>query len=446
MSVGVRMACTILSMVAGAGCALSPALDEQTESTSTDAGADDLSDSDARVAAGHKDASSPKSDAGTMAAATGSVAADAALSTLGSTSAAPSDAGVVQAAAPAVSDAAVSEPVAAKPSEALVAAPAGASTSCAVPAEAALEDVSHPTTVVGTGTPASCTSSAFVAAVAAGGVITFNCGASPTTITLDATAKVFNDKATKLVIDGGNKVTLSGGGKVRILYLNTCDQSQVWTSPHCDNQEFPQLTVQNLTFANGNAKSEKDPKGGAIYASGGRLKIINSKFVSNVCADAGPDVAGGAVHAQQPYNNLPAYVVGSVFGGQDGSGNVCSNGGALSGMGVSFNLLNSTLSYNKAIGNGANPAAEGTPGGGSGGAIYANGNAYTLSVCGSTLEHNRANEGGGSIFFVSNDRTGSVSIASSTLTDNVSGKFENYTGMFVQASGAPSIVNSTVSK
>jgi hypothetical protein len=57
--------------------------------------------------------------------------------------------------------------------------------------------------VVGTGTPASCTGEAFVAAVALGGVITFDCGPDPVTIVLSETARVFNDRGTQLVIDGG---------------------------------------------------------------------------------------------------------------------------------------------------------------------------------------------------------------------------------------------------
>ena len=74
---------------------------------------------------------------------------------------------------------------------------------CGVPAEAAAEDVSSPRTVVGTGTPESCTSTAFVAAVAAGGVITFDCGPDPVTIALDETAKIVNDTGPRIVIDGG---------------------------------------------------------------------------------------------------------------------------------------------------------------------------------------------------------------------------------------------------
>src|SRR5690349_20359757 len=50
---------------------------------------------------------------------------------------------------------------------------------CLVPAGGDVEDVSTPTAVIGDGTPASCTSDAVVAAVAGGGVITFDCGPDP---------------------------------------------------------------------------------------------------------------------------------------------------------------------------------------------------------------------------------------------------------------------------
>lgn len=82
---------------------------------------------------------------------------------------------------------------------------------CAILADAQPEDSSTPDHVIGTGTKESCTGEAFVDAVAQGGVITFDCGPDPVTITLTKTAKVFNDKAPKIVIDGGGKVALSGG-------------------------------------------------------------------------------------------------------------------------------------------------------------------------------------------------------------------------------------------
>lgn len=315
---------------------------------------------------------------------------------------------------------------------------------CTVPAEAQAEDSSNPDTVIGDGTPQSCTADAFVTAVARGGVITFDCGPDPVVITLDRTAKVFNDQYPDIVIDGGGKVTLSGGGRVRILYQNTCDPDQVWTTSHCNDQDHPRLTVQNLTFVDGNAKSVEEG-GGAIFVRGGRFKVVNSRFFHNVCDDVGPDVGGGAIRAFDQYQDQPVYVVNSTFGGE-GVGNVCSNGGALSSIGVSFTVINSVLTYNEAIGEGANPERSGTPGGGSGGAIYNDGNTFTLSICGTEIAHNHANEGGGAIFFVSNDRTGSLVIEDSLLEDNPSLGFETagYPGIFVLADGDPQVQSSVI--
>ncbi|WP_437679160.1 hypothetical protein [Sorangium sp. So ce131] len=316
---------------------------------------------------------------------------------------------------------------------------------CPIPPEAQAEDTSAPDHVVGSGTPESCTADAFVDAVAKGGVITFDCGPDPVTITLDRTAKIVNDTGPRIVIDGGGKVTLSGGGDVRILYQNTCDEAQVWTTPHCNNQDHPRLTVQNLTFVDGNAKGEADG-GGAIFVRGGRFKVVNSRFFNNVCDDVGPDVGGGAIRVLDQHEGLPVYVVKSTFGGEEGRGNVCSNGGALSSIGVSHTVIDSLFSHNRAIGDGANPAEPGTPGGGSGGAIYNDGNTFTLDLCGVTMTDNTANEGGGAIFFVSNDRTGSLLISSSTLRRNPSAGFETagYPGIFVLASGDPQITSSTI--
>lgn len=317
---------------------------------------------------------------------------------------------------------------------------------CAVPAEAQAEDTSSPDRVVGDGTPASCTSSAVVDAVAKGGVITFNCGPDPITITLEETAKIVNNTGPKIVIDGGGKVTLSGGGKARILYQNTCDEAQVWTTSHCQDQDHPQLTVQNLTFIDGNAKGLDPDGGGAIFVRGGRFKIVNARFFNNVCDDVGPDVGGGAVRTLSQHMGLPVYVVNSTFGGKPGLGNVCSNGGGLSSIGVSHTVINSLFSHNPAIGNGANPAKPDTPGGGSGGAIYNDGNTFTLDLCGVKMTNNTANEGGGAIFFVSNDKSGSLLIKDSTLSGNPSKGFETpgFPGIFVIANGDPQVTNSTL--
>ncbi|MET8120856.1 hypothetical protein [Micromonospora sp. NPDC005189] len=332
-----------------------------------------------------------------------------------------------------------------KPADKVLAAgnPNGKAT---VPAEARAVSTAKPTRTIGTGTPASCTSAAVVKAVAAGGVITFNCGPAPVTIRMTATAKVRNANGPKVVLDGGGKVTLSGQGKRRILYMNTCDEAQGWTTSHCQNQDHPQLTVQNLTFADGNSTGDKAEGGGggAIFVRGGRFKVVNSRFVRNRCDRTGPDLGGAAIRVLSQYDNKPVYVVGSTFGGAAGQGGSCSNGGALSSIGVSWVVLNSVLSHNEAIGSGANPAKSGTPGGGSGGAIYCDGNEFTVRIAGTIIENNKANEGGGAVFFVSNNRTGTMKIENSTLRRNPSGKFETrgFPGIFFLGARNPEVTSS----
>ena len=295
-----------------------------------------------------------------------------------------------------------------------------------VPAAAEAVDTGQADRVIGSGTAASCTSAAVVKAVAAGGVITFDCGPAPVTITMTATAKVRNASRT-VVLDGGGKVTLSGAGKRRILYQNTCDQAQGFTTSHCQDQDSPRLTVQNLVFSQGDSTGQtvEGGGGGAIFVRGGRFKVVNSRFVANRCDRTGPDLGGAAIRVLSQSKSLPVYVVGSTF--EKGS---CSNGGALSSIGVSWTVLNSVFRDNDAVGSGANPARSGTPGGGSGGAIYTDGNTFTVTVSGSLIEGNHAREGGGAIFFVSNDRTGTLSTSGSTLRRNPSDGFENRPGIF----------------
>jgi len=301
---------------------------------------------------------------------------------------------------------------------------------CAIPVEGEAEDIIQPDHVVGTGTPKSCTAQAFIDAVAQGGVITFDCGPDSITILLDQPAKVFNDADSMVVIDGGGLVTLSGGGSSRILYMNTCDKAQHWTTDHCDNQEYPHLTVQNITFIDGDSRNESDDDGGgAIWVRGGRFKVVNSRFFRNYCASKGPDVGGGAIRAYSQYENQPVYIINSTFGGSDGLGNVGSNGGALSSIGVSWTIINSLFSYNQAIGHGGNPAESGTAGGGSGGAIYNDGNTMTLSICGSLLEQNQVNAYGAAIFFVTNDLTGNLVLENTTIRNNTGGSWHILPGI-----------------
>jgi hypothetical protein len=301
----------------------------------------------------------------------------------------------------------------------------------------------HADHVVGHGTPGSCTSQAVVQAVAAGGVIAFSCGPRPVTIVMTATAKVRNTSAA-VVLDGGGLVTLSGGGVRRILYMDTCDPAQTWTTSHCQDQATPALTVENITFADGNSTGQvyDGGGGGAIFDRGGQLKVIDARFVGNRCDSTGPDLGGAAIRALSQYQNRAVEVTGSTF-----TGGVCSNGGALSSIGVSWVVQDSTFTGNRAIGDGANPAQAGTPGGGSGGAIYTDGNDYTVTVDGSVITANSAREGGGALFFVSNDKTGTLTIEHSKLRDNPNAGFQTagYLGIFFLGQGHPVVLSSSLS-
>ena len=350
----------------------------------------------------------------------------------------------------AVTTAAVSTPVAPAPSglvprsaDLTVGNPEG---KAPVPSAGRAVNTSHPDQVVGKGTPASCTSAAVVNAVAHGGITTFNCGANPVTITMTATAKVVNTSR-EIVLDGGGKITLSGGGKIRILYMNTCDPRQELVTNGCWEQQWPRLVVQNLTFRNAYSAlpqtSASSYGGGAIFDEGGQLTVVNSAFIDNRCYPNGPDLGGAAIRAYGMYLGTPVYITDDTF-----TGNTCSNGAARSGLYANFDVIDSLMSDNQAIGFGANPAAYGTRGGGSGGAIYTDGDGYSLTVNGTVIRGNTAREGGGGIFFVVNARGGSLTIQNSTMVNNPSGRFQDAPGIFDSVNGhdtRPVVIQSSVS-
>ena len=174
--------------------------------------------------------------------------------------------------------------------------------------------------------------------------------------------------------------------------------------------------------------------------------MVNSRFENNRCeVDRTGRRRCRARGSSSQSHGLPVYVVGSTFGGAPGLGNSCSNGGALSSIGVSYTVLNSDLSYNDVTGNGANPPQPGTPGGGSGGAIYNDGNTFHLTVCGTTIHDNHANEGGGGIFFVSNNLTGTLTIDRTWIWNCPSDGFWTapWPWLFYLGQGPPQIPGST---
>ena len=85
---------------------------------------------------------------------------------------------------------------------------------------------------------------------------------------------------------------------------------------------------------------------------------------------------------------------------------------------------------------------------GSGGAIYNDGNRFRLTLSGCRITGNRAAEGGGAVFFVSNDRTGTMAIADSVLRGNPSAGFETpgLPGIFFLGAGRPTITRSVLDR
>jgi hypothetical protein len=321
-----------------------------------------------------------------------------------------------------------------------------------VPPAGRAVNTSHPNHVIGDGKPASCTSAAVVQAVAAGGIIRFDCGTKPVTIVMTATARVPKTRHL-VVLDGRGLVTLSGGGKRRILFSDTC--AGTWSTDDCVNQPYPKIVVQNITFSSGfNGTHQATctanvPRcwyggvdgGGAIYAEGGQFKAVNSRFTGNRCYRYGPDLGGGAIRALAQYQNRPVYITRDTF-----TGNRCSNGAALSSISVQWDVYNSVLNGNKAVGWGANPAAPGTPGGGSGGAIYNDGTDYNTLIAGTIMRNNTAREGGGAIFYVVDSGSGKLALNRSHLRHNPSGQFQTFPGIYDNIDGhdtQPVMIHST---
>jgi hypothetical protein len=261
---------------------------------------------------------------------------------------------------------------------------------CTAPTRA---DVSHPTQTVGTGTAASCTEAALRAAATAGGVIVFDCGAAPVTITVTSQISFANET----VIDGGGTVTLSGGGSSRIFYL---------ASDY--NTHTPRLTVQRLTFRDGHSTrmtTDTDGGGAAIYRNGGSLTVIDSVFEGNHAPMTGQDLAGGAIYG---FGGGDTIISGCTF-----TNNSASDGGAVGSLNAALTVINSTFTGNAATGNGGNPGN-----GGCGGALYQDGRSEMTTICGATIQNNTAGAVGGGVFRVSNDHTGSFAMDRTTVDAN----------------------------
>lgn len=237
--------------------------------------------------------------------------------------------------------------------------------------------------VVGDGTPASCTESAFAAAIttasSGGGVITFNCGSNPHTIILTSAKNL----STGIVIDGGNMITLSGNHTTRLLQISGTG-----------------IELHNLNLAHGQAGN-----GAAIWVtSGAQLTVSHSQLSQNQATNIG----GGLYNdnGSVTLTNVTLATNQAIYGGgiyNSGTitlndvtldGNTATSGGGGIYNHTTATLMNSTMSANES---------------GDGGGVF---NAGTVALSNSTLSGNQANFGGG-IF-----NNGTATIINVTIAEN----------------------------
>ncbi len=317
--------------------------------------------------------------------------------------------------------------------------PYGSCTALPLPAEAQAVDTSHPTSVVGAGTAASCTFSALEAAVKKGGTITFDCGPSvvtiPVTATLTPPISTGSEAPLNIVIDGGNRITLDGGNSVRILSWSHA----TWRTSK------DTLTLQHIQLVNGKTTPTNsypacppaggiantmcstgfvDGQGGAVYVADGNLRVIDCTFANNQAALIGPDTGGGAIYLFG--TGAPSYIAKSTF-----KDNKASNAGGVGMLWAGAFIFDSLFEGNSAVGTGANSndATQCTctydgnknqiGSGGNGGAIYKDGgDGVALTICGSQIQDNTANEFGPSIFLTADGSGAQLVIDDTVSKDN----------------------------
>jgi hypothetical protein len=312
-----------------------------------------------------------------------------------------------------------------------------------LPTEAQPVDTSGSTNVVGNGTAASCTFAALNSAVSQGGMITFNCGPGLVTIPVTATLtppttnEYANQAPINIVIDGGNKITLDGQNAVQIIN---------WTHAGSWRVNQDTLTLQHIQLINGKttpvdaipacgpdggisntmcSTGFDDGEGGALYMQDGNLRVIDCTFANNEAAQLGPDTGGGAMYLLG--TGSPSFIVQSTF-----VNNSASNGGAIGMLWAGAFIFDSLFVGNSAVGTGANNnnASECTcinngqnevGSGGNGGAIYKDGgDGVNLTICGSQIRGNSANEFGAAVFLTADGSSAELIIDDSLIDDNPS--------------------------
>lgn len=82
--------------------------------------------------------------------------------------------------------------------------------------------------------------------------------------------------------------------------MNTCDSDQAWTTSHCQNQDHPRLTVQNI-LGSLIEYNEVNEHGSAIFFvsndHSGNIVIDDSVIVDNIGGSWYPAYDGISMHS-----------------------------------------------------------------------------------------------------------------------------------------------------
>ncbi len=241
--------------------------------------------------------------------------------------------------------------------------------------------------VVGTGNAASCTEAALDAALAGGGLVTFNCGGA-------ATIPLTSEKVigANTQVNGGGQITLDGQGQTRIFYIN----------------EDVSLDLRRITLTGGNGVGAEDPgEGGAIYSDRGLVTVTDT-----IITDSAAAAEGGGIWA----SGGTLTVVQSTI-----TDNTADEGGGIRTSAVTLTIIESTITGNTAD---------------DGGGIYTRAST-ALTITDSNISDNSALVSGGGLYTSS----GAQTITESLISDNSAG--DRGGGVYI-IGGTPTITKTTI--
>ena len=218
---------------------------------------------------------------------------------------------------------------------------------------------------------------AVVSAVARGGVITVRLRRrARSTITMSATAKVFNDRPERRHRRRRPRHARRRRRAADPLHEHL-RPDLVWTTSHCQNQDHPTLTVQNITLRERPLDRQRDAWMAAAPSSSAAaaFKVVNSALLRQPMR---ADRAGrrrrrapGVLAVRGPAGLRREQHVRRRRRASATRARTAAASPASASRGPSSTACSRD---NRAIGSGANPPKAGTPGGGNGGAIYNDGN------------------------------------------------------------------------